>query len=522
LKLKSLSWKLALFRKSPLPVQDVNKPGLYWSLSQRVFLLFLATIIWIASLSSTSTSVKDWFNSNITVWSVDSTFGYFELVAVPLALALGYSKISRTIIWRNWLHIINIGCWLAILAQRFLEIQSFPVASLCLMTNLLVCSKRVPSKADNIVKKKREKRRKLIDQLNKASEEDLNEDELEITTTPTITPAETPTPPEQSQNNDLYLPNHEVYQHKSAAPGQCDMSTLQIQGLAGGFGGNATFRPSSPFSVKSYNPNNQSNIDFGDLSRLGGGAPNDSFIKPAKFVYNERNRVAQSSWVAGGYWQGKQNPGGPNQSLSRSSSQSSGIGSLTSATALQQKEFVSSLPNSRVNSVNGDHHERFSIFSEPAYKIGGLGGGGGGGGVVPKSHHPNMSSMSLRPINDQLAFYDTSSIAAYGGGMMPRPTRSPICDEIRSRSVLGNDDDDNDSFNSSLDRLSQAAFAKLQPNAESSPIDVGKKNNNKEYQNNNFLDRKITINVSLYSVFLFMSVAFNVSLSVYLAAWLYA
>ena len=88
-------------------------------------------------------------------------------------------------------------------------------------------------------------------------------------------------------------------------------------------------------------------MNFGDLSR-------SSYVKPARFVYNERNRVAQSSWVAGGYWdKSNMSSQNQNQTLSRSSSQSSGIGSLTSAAGLQAsgglpKDFlVSSLPNSR-------------------------------------------------------------------------------------------------------------------------------------------------------------------------------
>ena len=46
------------------------------------------------------------------------------------------------------------------------------------------------------------------------------------------------------------------------------------------------FRPESPFSLKSYNAGNESTVDFGDLTHHS----RSSFIKPARFVYNERNR----------------------------------------------------------------------------------------------------------------------------------------------------------------------------------------------------------------------------------------
>ena len=87
--------------------------------------------------------------------------------------------------------------------------------------------------------------------------------------------------------------------------------------------------------------------------------------------------------------------------------------------------------------------------------------------------------------------------------------------EIRSRSVLGDDDDDHDSFNSSIGRLSQEAFAKLQPKAESSPKEMSSMTPVKK-EDVSFLEKKITINVTMYTVFLFFSVAVNVSLSAYL------
>lgn len=191
----------------------------------------------------------------------------------------------------------------------------------------------------------------------------------------------------------------------------------------------------------------------GEESINFGSTASETFIKPAKFVYNERNRVAQSSWVAGGYWHN----GTSTATLSRSSSQSSGIGSLTSANGLLPPKFVSSLPNSRVNSTCGGaaELERFSIFSEPAYN----------------SSFLNSTMMRKK-------------------------------------------DNDNDSLNSSFGRLSQEAFAKLKPKAESSPL--LSESSKATDDDVSFLERKITINISMYSLLLILSVGVNISLSVYL------
>ena len=232
-------------------------------------------------------------------------------------------------------------------------------------------------------------------------------------------------------------------------------------------------------------------IDFGDLSRAR--RPQDSFLKPARFVYNEKNRVAQSSWVAGGYWgHSRQNPE-LNETISRTSSQSSGFGSLTSAGALhQQRDSFPSLPNSRLNSICGDA-ERFSVFSEPAYKLN------------------NQSLMNATLISNPEMIRRRTSIAASQQrpqSPMITPTPSHQLSMFRSQSVLGGDDDD--SFNSS--KFSQEAFGKLIPQAESSPkdkIECASKNDV------SFLERKITIDISMYSLFLFLSIGFNVGLSVY-------
>merc|ERR1719219_2082504 len=301
--------------------------------------------------------------------------------------------------------------------------------------------------------------------------------------TPVATPVSTPVPPLipqvqlQESGLDFYLPNHEIYQNSDE---KCDISTLQINnGKKQRLDSSALsgFRPESPFSVKSYNAGNGSTIDFGDLSHHS----RSSFIKPARFVYNERNRIAQSSWVAGGYWQNQSQNQTQNETLSRSSSQSSGIGSLTSAAGLQKDFLVSSLPNSRVNSTCGggaEFQERFSIFSEPAYN----------------NHNGTFNSTII--------------------------ARSPPAGaNFRSKSQLGEGGFDNEhdsDLNSSIGRLSQEAFAKLQPRAKSSPKPSENDSHAHEANEVSFLERKITINISMYSLFLFLSVGFNISLSVYL------
>merc|ERR1719219_1906995 len=265
--------------------------------------------------------------------------------------------------------------------------------------------------------------------------------------TPVATPVSTPVPPLipqvqlQESGLDFYLPNHEIYQNSDE---KCDISTLQINnGKKQRLDSSALsgFRPESPFSIKSYNGGHENTIDFGDLTHHS----RSSFIKPAGFVYNERNRIAQSSWVAGGYWQNQSQNQTQNETLSRSSSQSSGIGSLTSAAGLQKEFLVNSLPNSRVNSTCGggaDFHERFSIFSEPAYK-----------------HNGTFNSTII--------------------------ARSPP--QFRSKSQLAGMENDQDSdLNSSIGRLSQEAFAKLQPRANSSP-----KPSENESDEVSFLEKKI-------------------------------
>ena len=83
-------------------------------------------------------------------------------------------------------------------------------------------------------------------------------------------------------------------------------------------------------------------------------------------------------------------------------------------------------------------------------------------------------------------------------------------------SAIGNREHDS-SFNSSLGRLTQEAFSELQPKAESSPkrLVAGQDSEKIVPSMKTWMDRKITINVSVYSVLLVLSVAVNVALTVY-------
>jgi len=209
--------------------------------------------------------------------------------SVPVALFVGYFQVPTANICNNIHHLIHIFCWLMIFLQRVLDYFVFQseLASVCLFVTLWTCS--VANKwisKDQVIQKKRNMRKRMeqIDDF-----EPQEEVEISTTPTPATTPAESPTP---SQPFDLCLPNHEICQKSDE---QCDISTLQIDGYH-----NDTLRSVSAFSLKEYNTSNQSVIDFGDISRTR--RPQDSFLKPAGFVYNEKNRVAQSSWVAGGYW----------------------------------------------------------------------------------------------------------------------------------------------------------------------------------------------------------------------------
>ena len=284
LKPKILSWKLSLFRKSPLnSAQDFSSSNIYWSPLTMTVLLTFAISIWLPSLLNTKLefiplNLKTRYEDLFGDWP--NYFSYQELttVIVPLALAIGYFQVPTSIIRQNGLHLIHILCWLLIFIQNAMEYSHFrcELASVCLFTILLVFTRIKPANREEKIQKKRSIRKRLYEQF-----DDCEEQEVEISKNPTpasTSIAESPTP---SQPFDLYLPNHEICQKSE----QCDISTLQIDGqdLLG------NLRPASPaFSLKQYNTSNETMIDFGMRQ-------NDSFIKPARFVYNEKNRIGTIS-----------------------------------------------------------------------------------------------------------------------------------------------------------------------------------------------------------------------------------
>ena len=503
LKPEVLSFKLSKYRKSPLnSAQDLSASNVCLSSVTLAILLTLAFMVWLPSLVNTrfqfiplnlKTRFENLIGGDPAIWLMSSyyLFTYEELitVTVPLALTIGYFGIPTSSIRKNVHHLLHITSWLLVFFQRVLENSSFKceLATFCLLMTLSLCFQNKPLNKEEKIQQKRKIRRKLYEQF-----DDFEEQEVEISTTPTpvssASPAGSPTPsvvhqqPVQqnstsSKGFDLYLPNHEICQ-KPDEQQQCDISTLQIDGPQFLANGKGSFiqRPSSPFSIKEYDTSNQSMIDFGDVSSRM--RPQDSMIKPARFVYSRENRIAQSSWVAGGYWHSKQS-NEHNETLSRTSSQSSGFGSLTSAAGLaQQRDVFGSLPNSRLNSVcGGDLAERFSVFSEPAYKF----------------NHSGLNNTTL--ISQPSMIMSTN-----------QRINSTMHSNFRSRSVLGGDD----SFNSS--KFSEEAFGKMQPKAESSPKDSNpnvtayKLENKKDVS---FLERKISINFSVYSLFLFTSCGLN-------------
>ena len=246
-------------------------------------LLTFAISIWLPSLLNTKLefiplNLKTRYEDLFGDWP--NYFSYQELttVIVPLALAIGYFQVPTSIIRQNGLHLIHILCWLLIFIQNAMEYSHFrcELASVCLFTILLVFTRTKPANREEKIQKKRSIRKRLYEQF-----DDCEEQEVEISKNPTpasTSVAESPTP---SQPFDLYLPNHEICQKSE----QCDISTLQIDGqdLLG------NLRPASPaFSLKQYNTSNETMIDFGMRQ-------NDSFIKPARFVYNEKNRIGTIS-----------------------------------------------------------------------------------------------------------------------------------------------------------------------------------------------------------------------------------
>ena len=235
---------------------------------------------------------------------------------------------------------------------------------------------------------------------------------------------------------------------------------------------------SPPFEVRRYDAGSNSGIIFGYSRNL-----DRPVLKPPRFVYEQPRRVAQSSWVAGGYWHQNRSPsstqnlGVAPENLSRSSSQTSGFFSASNEPVANYSGFIrsnefASLPNSRVNSICGG--DRHSVLSEPVY------------------NNFGKTDFSLQSMGNQLAFYDLS----------------------RADNKLRHlDDDDSDS---SIGRLSQEAYTSFKPRAESSPLekhDIFEKSSAKKQS---ILEKKIEISFSLSSLLLAISLTLNLGVIWYL------
>ena len=256
LKPKILSWKLSLFRKSPLnSAQDLSPTDVQWTILTMLTLLTLAVSIWLPSLLGTRfqyipLNIKQEF-AKLCGESTLPQFTYVDQItlSVPLALFVGYFQVPTANICNNAHHLIHIFCWLMVFLQRVLDYFVFQseLATVCLFVTLWTCSVATKwTSKDQVIQKKRNMRRRMeqIDDF-----EPQEEVEISTTPTPATTPAESPTP---SQPFDLYLPNHEICQKSDE---QCDISTLQIDGIH-----NDTLRSVAAFSLKEYNTSNQSVI----------------------------------------------------------------------------------------------------------------------------------------------------------------------------------------------------------------------------------------------------------------------
>ena len=348
-------------------------------------------------------------------------------------------------------------------------------------------------------------------------------------------------------NTSSLLSPHEVHEHGRKSGTHCDISTLQIDPRKSQFAlpdsknFDTLSMASGAFSLKRYDVANTSGIDFGDMSG-NHGYRKGPLVKPPKF--NAGSRRAKSSWVAGGYWLNnkyQQNKISSNklarnydlpENLSRSSSQSSGFVSYSGQTLIPRNTNVfdstsnqmrselnttlnSNLANESIESCSRNDGKTKNVVTESLSNI--------------EKNHSN-SIFSLNPICDQLAFYDTSSTKlGYSRPTSPlfyskdgqtndflSPPRNCSRMSQHFTTLKSNDKElDNLSLNSSLDRLTQEAFSELQPKAESSPNTLFSNKSNNNVLQKPWMDKKMTINISFYSIMLFLSVAANVALIIY-------
>ena len=550
LKPKLLAWKLELSRQSPLSsALKLCRGGRDDDRLQRRTALLFSIAFFVGTILNTWFPNYDLCSEHFQLHF--PTFGYREVVTSCLLVILAVYGFNP---WS----IINFGChqscaatWILLfffsvnedsVSDQFSSPEAARsylrtiAAFICLSSSWYTCKRRSAEDkkmGTGKLKKNRNHFKTRSTNFFNASpieEEDetmtqdlLSETSNSISTTRTTAKSKatkgSPTrPPIRAPQFGSFLPNHEIHQgaeeelsslsfgaaeeeeenESSCQPVNppCDISVLHIDRAGSSCDGR-----SPPFEVRRYDAANTSGINFGfgGTSNFG---PNTSrpILKPPRFVYEQPHRVAQSSWVAGGYWhQGRgnnsqfgstQNQGNLPDNLSRASSQTSGFFSVSNEPPANDTRFSSfgrhhefaSLPNSRVNSVCGDRH---SVLSEPVYTSG-LG----------------QPDMSLRSLGNQLAFFDTTRKSLTGRE-----------DENlrKNRIVRDFDDDDSDSLNSSAGRLNQ--FSIFRPKAESSPIE---KRETPKKCDESFLQKKIQISVSLNSLLLVASVTLNVGIIWYL------
>ena len=146
--------------------------------------------------------------------------------------------------------------------------------------------------------------------------------------------------------------------------------------------------------------------------------------------------------------------------------------------------------------------------------------------ILPNNGISNYEhSFSLNPISEQLAFFDTTSSSKYGNSRpnsplsqyneLVQPNFSKMSPNFTALHHKENGLDR--SFNSSLDGLTQEAFLELRPKAESSPVTNDKNSHN--LKKKSWMEKKLTINVSVYSMILFSSIAANIALIIYFLLW---
>ena len=344
---------------------------------------------------------------------------------------------------------------------------------------------------------------------------------------------------------DSLLSENEGYEREILSGKHCDISTLRIGNNKSKFVApdlkniDTLSVVSGAFSLKRYDVTNRSGIDFGDLpcNRVSEKGP---LIKPSKFRAGNQKRVVKSSWVAGGYWLNnkyQQNKMSRNngcsrydlpETLSNSSSQSSGFVSYSGQPIISKSNGL--FVNPQLHQLSSETNA--NVFSQCATDI---------IGPFQKKEKRNNTfetnsqcnlenskynnSFSLNPICEQLAFFDTSSSSKYDHSRANSPLLirnqhslqvQPDYSKMSPNISSFNDKDKecgNMSFNSSLNGLTQEKFLELRPKAESSPVVNDRCS--QSLPRKSWMEKKLTINISVYSIVLVSSVAANIALIIY-------